>query len=229
MVADALGANLFESRLTGHGIQHEPLVHATAEDWLADGVEGLTIGAAIGSRIVVIGTSTGATLALALAGRAEMQAVDAMVMISPNFAPMDAQAEYLTWPGGPDIARLTVGQSYSWTPRNELHGKYWTTTYPIESLVEMMRLVKYLRGQLPLSVKQRLLTIYSPDDRVVSPQATLLALQQIEAPRSDTYEISDSADTGQHVLIGDILSPGSNAAAARAIIDFVLELDGVLP
>ena len=36
---------------------------------------------------MLIGVSTGATLALAVSGRPEMQAVAALVMISPNFAP----------------------------------------------------------------------------------------------------------------------------------------------
>jgi esterase/lipase len=229
LVAQALGANLFESRLTGHGIEVNPLVDATAEDWLADGVEGLAIGAAIGSRTVIIGTSTGATLALALTARAEMQTVNALVLLSPNFVPMDSKSEMLTWPGGLDVARLTVGETMSWTPRNEMQARYWTTTYPMESLVEMMRLVKYLRSQLPLSIEQRLLTLYSRRDSVVNPQETMRALQQISAPQNITHEITDSADKGQHVLIGDILSPDSSAAAAKTIVEFVLGSATTLP
>ncbi len=223
LVADALGANLFESRLSGHGIETEPLYHATAEDWIADGVEGLAIGSAIGERIAIIGTSTGASVALALAGRPEMKAVSAMILISPNFAPQDSTAEILTWPGGLQVARLTVGESRSWEPCNELQGRYWTTTYPMESLMEMMRLVKYVRSKLPMSIEQRLLTIYSSNDQVVDPQRTLLALQQIEAPQKILHEIRDSADEGQHVLIGDILSPGSSLPAAAVISRFILE------
>jgi esterase/lipase len=226
LVADALGANLFESRLSGHGIETEALYHATAEDWIADGVEGLAIGSAIGEKIAIIGTSTGASVALALTGRPEMEAVAAMVLISPNFAPQDSTAEILTWPGGLQVARWAVGESQSWEPRNELQGKYWTTTYPMESLMEMMRLVKYVRSKLPMSIEQRLLTIYSSNDKVVNPQKTMLALQQIEAPQKAVHEIRDSADEGQHVLIGDILSPGSSVPAAAVISRFILQSGG---
>jgi esterase/lipase len=229
LVADALGANLFESRLSGHGIELEPLKHATAEDWLADGLEGLEVGAALGEHVVVIGTSTGATLALSLAKRPEMATVSAFILISPNFAPMDSTAELLTWPGGLDMARLTVGDARTWTPRNDLQAKYWTTTYPMESLVEMMRLVKYLRAQLPMQIDQRVLTIYSPQDRVVNPAKTLQALKQIDAPQNVTWKFTDSADEGQHVLIGNILAPASTAPAARLITEFVLGSDPALP
>lgn len=222
LVADTLGANLFEARLAGHGIKTDALWNATAEDWLVDGVEGLTIGAAIGRQIVIIGTSTGASIALALAGRPEMKPVSAMILISPNFAPQDSTTEILTWPGGLQIAHAMVGESHSWEPRNEMQGKFWTTTYPMKSVVEMMRLVKFVRSRLPMAMEQRLLILYSSNDQVVDPDKTLISLRQIDAPEKILHEISDSADEGHHVLIGDILSPGSSEPAARLITDFIV-------
>ncbi|MDX1515798.1 MAG: alpha/beta fold hydrolase, partial [Woeseiaceae bacterium] len=108
-VAEHLGANLFETRLAGHGRRSAPLAGVRAEDWLADGIEALRIGQRLGERVVVIGTSTGATLALALADQAEFAAVSELVMISPNIAPADANAEWLTRPAGPLLARLIAG------------------------------------------------------------------------------------------------------------------------
>ena len=68
IVATRLGANLYETRLTGHGREREPLTGVRAEDWLQDAVEALTIAASLGERVIVIGTSTGATLAAAMLG-----------------------------------------------------------------------------------------------------------------------------------------------------------------
>ena len=110
IVAERLGANLFETRLSGHGLQAQALAGVKAEDWLADAAEALAIGAALGERIVIIATSTGATLALAMSGREEMRKVAAIVMISPNFSPRDANAAKLTWPvrtSGPSTARYS--------------------------------------------------------------------------------------------------------------------------
>ncbi|MCS6810762.1 MAG: hypothetical protein NZ694_05770, partial [Tepidimonas sp.] len=68
-VAQALGANLFETRLSGHGQPAEALREVRAQDWLADAVEAVRIGAMLGERVLVIGTSTGGTLGAWLALR----------------------------------------------------------------------------------------------------------------------------------------------------------------
>ena len=61
-----LQANLYEARLSGHGLTENPLANVRAENWLQDAADALATGAAIGDRIIVIGTSTGATLAAAM-------------------------------------------------------------------------------------------------------------------------------------------------------------------
>lgn len=58
-VADALGANLFETRLKGNGQSERQMEGIRAEDWLNDAAEALTIGAAIGERVILMGTSNG--------------------------------------------------------------------------------------------------------------------------------------------------------------------------
>ena len=40
LVAESLGANLFEVRLSGHGLRQNPLAGVTAEDWLDDTAQG---------------------------------------------------------------------------------------------------------------------------------------------------------------------------------------------
>ena len=221
MIADALAANLFETRLTGHGLIDDPLSGVRAESWLDDGVEALAIGAAIGDRIVLIGTSTGATLAVALADHDAFTDVASLVMISPNFAVRDPSSEALTWPGGPQLARLMVGETHSWTAANDQQELYWSTTYPTAALVEMMRLVKRARGLLPLELEQPLLTLYSPNDGVVDTEWLLRAVAQMRSPRADTIAIEQSGDPSNHVLAGDILAPDNNAEIADHVVRFV--------
>jgi len=222
MVADALGANLFETRLSGHGLEHNALLDVRAEDWLNDAAEALSIGAAIGEKIILMGTSNGATLALAMVGHPSMEPVSTLVLLSPNFGPRDTNAEFLTWPGGPQLASLVVGESKSWAPRNELQARYWTTTYPMDSVIEMMRLVKYVRGRLPLQISQALLTFYSPADRVIDTRRMLDSLGQIESPRKQLIVIEGSGDSSNHVLAGNILAPENNRLFADRIVGFVL-------
>jgi alpha-beta hydrolase superfamily lysophospholipase len=221
-VAAALGANLFETRLTGHGHSKQPMHAVRAEDWLADAAEALAIGARLGERTVVIGTSTGGTLALAMAGHDSAGAVSDIVLISPNLQPRDGKAAWLTRPAGPLIARLVAGDTRSWEAHNEQQERYWSTSYPIDAAVEVMRLVDLLSAGLPMQLEQNLLVLLSPDDTVVSPAATKQAFAQIDAPRKKLVEIEDAGDPSNHVLAGDILSPTSTDDVAALIVDFVL-------
>jgi esterase/lipase len=221
VVADALGANLFETRLSGHGLQVNPLADVSAEDWLDDAAEALTIGQQLGESVIVMGTSTGATLALAMVHHASFERVSSLILLSPNIALRDTNSELLTWPGGPQLAYMVAGDTRSWTPNNELQARYWTTSYPTDALVEMMRLVKFVRNQLPMTIPQSLLVFYSPDDSVVDPAAITSAFEQIHSSRQQLIPITGSGDSSNHVIAGDILSPQNNKVVTEAIVRFI--------
>ena len=221
IVARALGANLFETRLRGHGHERDALAAVRAEDWLLDAAEALEVGARIGKRVILIGTSTGATLAAAMLGDPAMSSVDTIVMLSPNFEPRDPGALWLTRPAGPLIARLVVGETRSWQPHNTQQARFWSTSYPTSAAVEMMRLVDSARRQFPAEIPQRLLLFYSPEDSVVSPTAALAVVEQTHAPQISTVEIRDPGDPSHHVLAGDVLSAGTTQMIADRIVDFI--------
>jgi len=221
LVADALGANLFETRLTGHGLQQHALQGVRAEDWLADATEALAVGAAIGDRIILIGTSTGATLAVAMVDSPAFAKVSSIVLLSPNFAPKDASAELLTSPGGPQLAHLVVGETRTWVPHNESQAKYWSTSYPMDAVVEMMRLVDYVRSKLPMRLDADLLVFYSPADTVVDTGRTVEAYGEIDSPHKQLIVIPASTDRSNHVIAGNIMSPENNGAIVEDIIRFV--------
>ena len=221
MVADGLEANLFETRLSGHGLEDGALDGARAEDWLVDGVESLAVGRLLGERVVLIGTSTGATLALALSDHELFSHVETLVMVSPNFAPKDDTAGLLTSPGGPQLARLMLGETRSWSPANELQDRYWSTSYPTYALVEMMRLVDYARAKIPADLSANVLTFYSPNDQVVNTDLIVESLPHIRSPRLETIVLEDSGDPSNHVLAGDILAPQNSAKVAASVIEFV--------
>ncbi len=220
-VAAALGANLFETRLKGHGRQRAALADVRAEDWLQDGVEALAIAAALGRRVVVIGTSTGATLAAALLDHPLMQSVDTIVMLSPNFGLKDGGGTWATGPAGSLIIRAMAGNTRRWEPYNELQGRYWSTSYPTAALVEMMRLVDFANSKVPATIPQRLLMFYSPDDQIVSVAQAFDVYEGTSAPLKLAVAITDPGDPSHHVLAGDVLSAANTARVADTIIDFV--------
>ncbi len=221
MIADRLGANLFETRLAGHGLLANALADVTAEQWLDDAVESLAVAKTLGDKIVLIGTSTGATLALAVIDHPLFDAVDSIVMISPNFSPYDTTADLLTAPGGPQLAQLLVGDTRTWTAANDQQERYWSTTYPTAAVIEMMRLVDLANAKLPLTLDQSVLTLYSPNDQVVSVERMQAALARIDAPRVETVALEGSGDPSNHVLAGNILAPENNTKVAEHIVRFL--------
>ena len=104
---------------------------------------------------------------------------------------------------------------------NELQARYWSTSYPIEAAVEVMRLVDSLNSRLPMKLHQNLLVLQSPEDEVVSAEATRQAFERVSAPRKQLIEIEDAEDPSNHVLAGDILAPGSTGRIAAVIVSFV--------
>ena len=221
MVAAELGANLFEARLAGHGHAENPMADVRAEHWLADTARALAKGAELGDKLVVIGTSTGATLAAAMLDQPVADPIDTVVMISPNFSPQGAGAQWLTRPAGPLLGWLIEGPTSCWEPRNELQARFWTTCYPTTTLVEVMRLVDLVGGRLPDTIRQRLLVFYSRKDSVVSPAAINDAYAAVSAPAKALIDVEDSGDPSHHVLAGDILSPGTTGRIAQQIVEFI--------
>jgi esterase/lipase len=226
LVAKALGANLFETRLTGHGRKRDGLVNVTAEAWMEDGAEALAIAKRLGEKIILMGVSTGVTLAIALARHPDFASVDSLVLISPNFGPAGGGSGITTGPYGPQLTRMILGKSRSWTPANDLQGKYWTTAYPTASIVEMMRLVDLAQRLTPETPTPKAMLVYSPKDDVVSVEKLLLAFDALPAKRKEVYKIDEPESLSPHVLTGDILAPGTSAGVAERISAFLQPAEG---
>ncbi len=222
IVADGLGANLLEVRLSGHGLATDPLAGVTAEHWLNDGERALADAAGMGNRIVAIGTSTGGTLLTALLERDAAERIDTLVLISPNYGPAEARSEWVTGPGGRLLAWLVEGSERCWEPHNELHARYWSTCYPTSAAVEVMRLVALARETVATETEQGVLVFYSPEDRVVSGDAIVRAYETFDTPLKELIAVDDSGDPSNHVIAGDILSPGTTDRIAGQILDFIL-------
>lgn len=220
--ARALGANAFLTRLRGHGRPGDALAEVTMNDWIRDAAEAIEIGRRLGRRVVLVGVSTGATLAVWAAAQDRWREdLAALVLISPNFRPADPAAAILTWPWGGAIARLAVGRYREWEPVNEEQARYWTTRYPTEALLPMAALVKTVRSLDLERLETPTLVVYSPEDRVVSVDAIRQAIGRLGGVPTESYLVSEPEDPAGHVLAGDILSPGSTDTVVGAIVEFV--------
>jgi pimeloyl-ACP methyl ester carboxylesterase len=90
-IAEACGAHLYLNRLRDHGSDApEAMAGATPERWLEDAGRALEIGLRLGERVLLVGTSMGASLALDLAS-SRPEAVAGMVAWSPGIRVHDPE------------------------------------------------------------------------------------------------------------------------------------------
>ncbi len=223
-LAKSLGANLYEARLRGHGRSEDAMAEGSASAWLRDGVEALAIGRRLGEHVLVIGCSTGATLALWLMANGHGEGLLGAVLISPNFGVCDGRAVILTWPWGRQLSRLVAGEYRSFEPINERQAAYWTTRYPSEALVEMRALVDAANDCELAAVGTPTLVVYSPKDKVVDSILTEERFGRIGADRKKLWLFTAATDPSQHVLAGDVLSPASTDVMAAGIVELVAPL-----
>lgn len=222
-VAQALGANLHYTRLTGHGRDGPAMAEATVHDWLQDAVEAVAVGSALGDRVVLMGASTGATLAVWAAARPELSArLEALVLVSPNFLPADHDSRLLLFPWGGLIARAVLGPERCFQPFNEEQARHWTTCYPVEALLPMMGLVERVRTLELEEVRTPTLVLYSREDRVVDHRETERYFALLGA-RPKRMVAVEGGGPAHHLLAGDIMAPDNNDRVTRLVLDFLFE------
>ncbi len=226
-LAAQLGANLFHTRLTGHGRDGAAMLEGSVAAWQEDALEALGIGRVIGERVVLLSTSTGGTLSTWLASRTHDEALAALVMISPNFAARERTMYLLDWPLlGPALLGYLGDDYRSWQPCNERQARYWTWSYPYRALPELVRLMKEVERIDKSAIRVPTLMIYSPRDQVIDPAAVAAAFAEWGGERKRLVVFERAGDPSQHVLAGDILSPASTEEIARLISEYLNGLAG---
>lgn len=221
LVAKEIGANLFYTRLTGHGRDGEAMAEATVNAWVNDMAEAAAIGRKIGEKVIIIGTSTGGGLAAWAATEPPMlDQVAGLVLISPNFKIQDPGAALLTLPWGETIANLVAGEERSYEPLNELHGRYNTTRYPTKSVLPLAAITTLASAAPYENVGIPALFIISDADKVVVPQETR-RVAQIWGADWEIIPVDNAEDPFQHVIAGDALSPSTTVELSEKIAAWI--------
>lgn len=224
LVAETLGANLYFARLTGHGRSGEAMLEGSVQAWMDDFAEAVAIGRRLGERIVIMATSTGATLATIAAERPElMRDVAGLVQISPNYGVQAAGASVLTMPWAERLVPLIAGERRSFEPGNEMHAQFWTHEYPSLALLPMAALVDLASGVDPARISVPSLFVFSPLDTVIQPELVKATAQDWGGP-AQIVEVTDSDDPNNHVIAGDALSPSTTERLARQAADWIAGL-----
>ena len=223
-VAESLDANLFYTRLTGHGRDSNAMAQISVNALVNDAVEALEIGKQLGHEVIVIGTSTGATLATWLASHDNSQRIAALILISPNYGPKRIESELLLLPWGETLLQLVEGPTYQFDPYNAQQEQYWTTKYPSEALLPMMGIVKLTRDKDLSSIQAPVLIMYSPDDQIVDSNAIQEMFTRFSSEQKNIISITDAGDPQQHVLAGNIMSSQTTDKVTNNILEFIRQL-----
>jgi pimeloyl-ACP methyl ester carboxylesterase len=224
MVAKQLGANLYFARLKGHGRSGDAMMEGSVQAWLDDFAEAVAIGRRLGERVVIMATSTGATLATHAATRPELvRDVAGLVQISPNYGVQAAGSTMLTIPWAEKLVPLIAGERRSFEPNSELHAQYWTYEYPSLALLPMAALVDLANAVDPATIKLPSLFVYSPMDSVIQPDLVKSMAASWGGP-VETVEVTDSDDPHNHVIAGDALSPSTTERLATLAANWISSL-----
>jgi pimeloyl-ACP methyl ester carboxylesterase len=211
-IAAEYGCNLYLSRLAEHGIDTtEQLLHLTADEYWESAKQALAIGKKLGRQVILMGTSTGGSLALQLAATFPKD-VDALILMSPNIAINDPFAWILNNRWGLQIARAVKHGNYIVSDDDRVqYRRYWNKPYRLEAAVA---LEEYLETTMTKEnfdkVKQPVLLLYYYKDKihqdsVVKVSAMLTMFDELGTPESLKRKTA-LPNAGDHVIGSPIKS-----------------------
>ena len=226
LIGKDIGANIFYTRLTGHGRSSDAMGMSSISNWVNDLHEAIEIGSRIGQKVILISTSTGGTLsAISALNDYLSNTILGYIFISPNFGINHKLANLISWPYSEYWLHLFIGKTRTIKPRNELDKKFWTLSYPTKALIPMARLVKKINNKNFSNVSNPALFYFSMDDEVVEPKKTLEFIENWGGEtKTINVKMSEFDDKYSHVIAGDILSPGQTEFARKEMVEWIKSL-----
>lgn len=222
-IADVLGANIYYTRLKGHGRDGDAMAEASFQDWANDYAEAIAIGEKLGKKLIILSASTGSTLATwGLTKQQLSKNVAGIVMISPNFELHGISTWLANIPWAETILPAIAGVERSWEPLNEEHGKWWTTRYPSKAIFPMTSMLKVLKSVDKSKITTPAFFIYAPEDKVIVSQEVAKVASDWGGP-TKILKIEETSDPFKHVIAGDILSPENTNRVTYEIIAWLVQ------
>jgi esterase/lipase len=210
-IAKQFHCNLYLARLAEHGIDTtEDLMNLTAEKYWESAKLAYSIGKQIGKKVILMGTSTGGTLALQLA--ANYPEIAGLILYSPNIEIFDPSAPLLNNPWGLQIGRAVLKSNYvDIKYKDSAYPKYWNSHYRIEAVVALQNLLEATMTEATFKkIHQPTLALYyykdeAHQDNVVKVKAIQKMMQQIATPANLKMEMA-IPNAGNHVIASPIVS-----------------------
>lgn len=223
-LAQQLQANLFMTRLTGHGLKDaSPMAKVKAQDWLNDAMDCFNVAKSMGQKTILMGTSFGGTLSVLVTAYYHLKP-DALILISPNLGLQNPMAFLLAGTFGQQIARLNFGKIREYKTENEAHKQYWSYRHPSAALKPFMILTRKVEEKQfdPSLIVTPTYIVFSEQDEVVSVEKMK---QFYEKMNPEVKGMFTTPVFNKHVLAGDALNPEANLILRENIYNFIQGLD----
>ena len=234
-LARRYGANLYFPRLSDHGHRGDTSMRGSSPDrWIREAEAALSAAEEfLGDSVILVGTSTGATLALDLAARFP-ERVKALVLYSPNIRLTNALAGMVNGPWGYRLlSMLEGGETHTITGLPEECDYIWTIDYHIDGIIALQELVE--TTMTPATFAQvtvpTMAAYYYRDeehqDEVVSTAAIRNMMAQLGTPEAQKRE-HPLAEVSGHVITTDCRTTGLDKVRAVSQ-SFLEEVVGLTP
>jgi esterase/lipase len=204
------GANVYLPRLAGHGLhEDEAMLNLTATQLYNSAKEALAVAQRLGEKVIVMGTSTGGTLALYLAY--QNPDISGLLLYSPNIELYDGSAKLLSGPWGIELVKTATGGDYHQFEADSIKQNYWTTKYRLEALAQLQVLMdETMQPEVFAAVKQPTFIGYyykneEEQDKVVSVPAVLEMYGQLGVDERLKRKVA-FPDVKDHVMTSHITS-----------------------
>jgi len=227
-IAKQFHCNLYLARLAEHGIDTtEDLMNLTAENYWESAKLAYAIGKQLGKKVILMGTSTGGTLALQLA--ANYPEIAGLILYSPNIEVFNPSAPLLNNPWGLQIGRAVLKSNYvDIKYKDSAYPTYWNKHYRIEAVVALQNLLEATMTEANFKkIHQPTLALYyykdeAHQDNVIKVSAIQKMMQQIATPSNLKMEMA-MPNTGEHVLASPIVS-NDIVSVEKATTKFMKEM-----
>ena len=214
-VAKKFGYNLFLSRMAEHGVKSDyPLLNLTEEKMLQSARFALEMGKRIGNEVILMGTSTGASLALYLASREKYKGdISSLVLYSPLIDFYGTSSPLLTNRWSRKLLSVIPGKKHliKSTESTFEEDKIWNKEYALAGALELGKFVEhFMTASLFQEVTQPTFVGYyyknkKEQDKVVSVKAIKKMINYL-GTRTNQLTISNFPDGKNHVICSGLLS-----------------------
>jgi len=205
--AKHFGCNAYFPRLASHGIETEDaLIDMTPDRLWESAKEALMVARTLGKKVIIMGTSTGGTLALKLAADFP-EYVDGLILYSPNIRINNNAAFLLSKPWGLQIGRKVTGGKHRELTENvdSVYCNYWYCKYRVEAIVFLQQLVdETMNKQTFKNVSAPLFLGYyykdeTHQDNIVKVSAELKMFDQVGTRAESKVKVA-FPEAGDHVI-----------------------------